>query len=180
MPLRLSAGVSKKVGLPNYGSLGASCHLELELDAGILERDPRALRQQIQRVHAICAGTVQEELDRNRNDSRPKDAETGEKEPSTESRKKNGPTGRSVRLDGNGERPNNGHPASERQINFLRVLAGQIRGLGVRRLESFCQRLCDQPPAALTASEAGELIDVLKAVRAGEIDLSDLLESDGR
>ena len=39
MPMKLNVGVSRKVGLPNYGSVGASCNLELELDATLLERD---------------------------------------------------------------------------------------------------------------------------------------------
>ena len=31
MPMKISVGLSKKVGLPDYGSVGASCHLELKL-----------------------------------------------------------------------------------------------------------------------------------------------------
>ena len=34
MPMKLNVGVSRKVGLPDYGSVGASCNLELELDSG--------------------------------------------------------------------------------------------------------------------------------------------------
>jgi hypothetical protein len=30
--LKLSVSTSKKIGLPDYGSLGASCGVELELD----------------------------------------------------------------------------------------------------------------------------------------------------
>ena len=37
MPMKLNVGVSRKVGLPDYGSVGASCNLELELDAGLLD-----------------------------------------------------------------------------------------------------------------------------------------------
>ena len=33
MALKLNVGVSRKVGLPAFGSVGASCHLELEVDA---------------------------------------------------------------------------------------------------------------------------------------------------
>ena len=36
MPLRLDVGVSKKLGLPAYSSIGASCNLEVELDDGLL------------------------------------------------------------------------------------------------------------------------------------------------
>ncbi len=32
MALKLNVGVSRKVGLPDYGSVGASCNLELEID----------------------------------------------------------------------------------------------------------------------------------------------------
>src|SRR5688572_16748158 len=32
MPLRLNVGVSRKIGLPEYSSVGASCNLEVDLD----------------------------------------------------------------------------------------------------------------------------------------------------
>ncbi len=39
MPMKLDVGVTRKVGMPDYGSVGASCNLELELDSGLLEKD---------------------------------------------------------------------------------------------------------------------------------------------
>ena len=36
MPLTLNVGLSKKIGQPDYGSLGASCNLAVELDANLL------------------------------------------------------------------------------------------------------------------------------------------------
>src|SRR5687767_219737 len=39
MPLTLNVGLTKKMGLPDYGSLGASCHVEVELDGSLLQCD---------------------------------------------------------------------------------------------------------------------------------------------
>jgi len=39
MPTKVSAGLSKKQGLPDYRSIGASCHVELEVDGQILDGD---------------------------------------------------------------------------------------------------------------------------------------------
>ena len=36
MPLKASIGLSRKVGQENYGSLGANCQLEVELDASLI------------------------------------------------------------------------------------------------------------------------------------------------
>ena len=47
MSLKLSAGISKKMGLPDYGSLGASCHVEVELAPGLLEHDLEGLHRHV-------------------------------------------------------------------------------------------------------------------------------------
>ena len=61
MPLKLNVGLSKKIGLPDYGSLGASTNFELELDAGIID-DPDRLRQQIRHLFALAKSSIEEEL----------------------------------------------------------------------------------------------------------------------
>ena len=66
MPLRLQVGLQQKVGLPDYGSLGASCHVELELDSHLLERDPGSFQQEVERTFAACRQAVQAELARQR------------------------------------------------------------------------------------------------------------------
>ena len=47
--LKLNAGISRKVGEPNYGSRGASVNVELELESGFRRRvglrKPRSSRQ---------------------------------------------------------------------------------------------------------------------------------------
>ena len=63
MPLRLNVGVSKKLGLPAYSSVGASCNLDLELDHGLL-RDPAGLRDQVRGAFAAAREAVEAELAR--------------------------------------------------------------------------------------------------------------------
>ena len=54
MPLKLNVGLSKKVGLPDYGSLGASCSVEMELDGSLLQGklDAFHAHEQLRRVRA--------------------------------------------------------------------------------------------------------------------------------
>ena len=47
--LKVSVGLSKKVGLPEYGSLGASCHVEVELDSALLQNDLEKFQQHVRR-----------------------------------------------------------------------------------------------------------------------------------
>src|SRR5580704_11486301 len=63
MPLRLNVGVSKKLGLPAYSSIGASCNLDLELENGIL-RDPAGFRDQVQGAFLAARKAVDDELTR--------------------------------------------------------------------------------------------------------------------
>ena len=36
MGVKINVGYCQKIGLPNYGSEGAHCNLELEVDSGLL------------------------------------------------------------------------------------------------------------------------------------------------
>jgi hypothetical protein len=62
--MKLNVGVSRKVGLPNYGSVGASCNLEMELDAGLLEKDLDGFHARIRGAYVAAHQAVHDELAR--------------------------------------------------------------------------------------------------------------------
>jgi len=64
MAITVNVGFSRKVGEPNYGSRGASVHLEVELDQGAIQ-DGEQCRREIERVFDQARDAVDRELHRN-------------------------------------------------------------------------------------------------------------------
>src|SRR6185437_14434890 len=62
MPLKLNVGLMKKIGQPRYGSLCASCHLEIEMESSLLERDADAFNDRVRRTFAVCRRAAEMEL----------------------------------------------------------------------------------------------------------------------
>ncbi len=171
MPLKLNVGVCRKVGQPDYGSLGATCNLELELSPSLLQDDPDAFQRHVRNAYVACEKAVDAQLaecqanasGNGQSQSRPRPQSRGE--PSASRQNGNGHQGNS----------NGGRPVTEKQLNFIRQLAGRIKGLGARRLETLSTNMFSKPVAELTSLNASGLIDTLKAVQAGEVDLQDAL-----
>lgn len=159
MPLRLNVGLSKKIGLPDYGSLGASVNLELELDSGAVG-DPDRLRHQIRHLFGMAQSSVEEKLSGHQQAELPNAGGNGHgRDPHT-----NGNGNGHSASNGNGSpRRSNGRTATQSQIRAIKAIASRQRlDLGPQ-LEHFGVRAVED----LGIQQASELIDDLKAQPAG-------------
>ena len=184
MPMTITTGLSKKVGTANYGSVGATCNVSFEAGHDLLEGDLAAFQQKVKNAFVACRQAVQDQLARELNAPASNNgAANTESVAATSGTSANGNGASGTAANGangngtNGNRANgNGHHISEKQLTFIRQLAGGIKGLGVRRLETLAQKMFNKPLAALTSMDGSGLIDTLKSIKAGEIDLNAVLE----
>jgi hypothetical protein len=165
MPLKLNVGVSRKLGLPDYCSAGASCNIEVELDAGLLQHDLGAFHGEVRAAFIAARQAVDDELVR----LQAQPASTSV--PATvngRGRRLGAPVqanGAPVRTNGVPTRANgtNGRapmPATANQVKAIRAIAR-------RRNTDLTGLLADEfgveMPEDLTLSQASGLIDQLKA-----------------
>jgi hypothetical protein len=162
-------GLTKKIGLPRYSSLGASCQLEVELDHAVLDHDLERFRQHARRAYSACAEAVQEELDRQQSSAAEPDSDSEATAPPH--------NGSSAATEEDQSSSTATLQATPRQLSFARQLATQIRGVGLRRLEALATARFQVPLATLSSSQASELIHWLKQLRAGTVDFDSLLEN---
>jgi hypothetical protein len=163
---KLNVGLTKKIGLPDYGSLSATCHVELETE-NVLQGDLAAFHERVQRIFAACRQAVNDELAR----QQPASRETGPRSPANGNGSKPAPANGRTSSRQNG----NGHGATTKQLDYAEQLAKQIRGVGKRGLEQLAQKMFGKPVSDLSAMDASGLIDTLKAIKADEIDVDQAL-----
>ena len=161
--LKLNVGISKKIGLPDYGSLGTTCNVEVEVDGRLIFDDLDGFHQKVQQAYVACVQAVNDELARQQGSSS-QASDATHTDPATSVATANG----------NGHR--NGGGASQKQLNYANQLASQINGLGVRRLEALANKMFGKPIAGLSSLDASGLIDTLKAIKEGRLDLNAALD----
>jgi len=144
MPLTLNVGVSKKRGLPNYGSVGATCNVAVELDAALLTSDQGGFQRQVRNAYAACARAVNEELARHGDDSHA-----------------SSDAGRSPT---NGSNRSKERKATASQIRAIHAIASQQR---IDLEEELQNRFGVNLPEALSIREASDLIDAIKSTPVG-------------
>jgi len=62
MGLKLTVGFQRKVGLPEYGSKGATCQVEIEIDPSLIERNPSGFQGKVAETFQACQRAVEHQL----------------------------------------------------------------------------------------------------------------------
>ena len=144
--LKLNAGLSRKVGQPDYGSKGAMVNVEVELSAELL-KDPEKLRRQIRGCFGVIREAIDAELGVNDQDGH--DPQEERWRPVNDPRGGNGSPSRSG-SSGNVSIANGrgSLPCTEKQVRALHAfsrragveLAAELRRLGVTTAEELSRR----------------------------------------
>ena len=164
MGVKINVGYCQKVGLPNYGSEGAHCNLEIEVDSSLLNNTD-AFQRRVQEIYAACRVAVESQLCQSNNVSRtPANQEPQQShEPASRDTQSH-----STRRNGTAQ----ASTASPKQSKYAEQLAAQVKGFGVQRLDNLCVRMYQKSFAALSGIEASNLIDTLREAKAGRLDLN--------
>jgi hypothetical protein len=144
MAVTVNVGFSRKVGEPNYGSRGASVHLEVELDRSAIE-DGERFRLEMERIFERVRDAVDRELQRNLPRSSEPQADLDECSEAIHSQ------------NGRNRAP---RPATSNQVRAIQAIA-QHRGVDLRQLleGEFNAKTVEE----LTIVDASQLIDRLKS-----------------
>ena len=163
MPLKLNVGVSRKVGLPDYGSVGATCNIEVELDGSLLKGNLEVFHAQVRHAYGAARQAVQDELAR----LQAAGTQASTKPSARDAVNGSGPGDGHAR--GNGEAvlagrttaegPRSGKPATASQVSAIRSIARQREVDLVAILRS---EFDVETPEDLTLRQASALIDRLK------------------
>ena len=62
MAMKISVGLQKKVGQPNFGSLGASCYVEFEIDPALIESNMDGFHNKVNGAFLACRQAVNAQL----------------------------------------------------------------------------------------------------------------------
>lgn len=164
MPIKTNVGLSKKLGLPHFGSVGASCSVEFELAGTLAGPDIERFQRQVRAAFVACRQAVEDELVRQRERSV---AAANHGRGQT-----HGPARHRTLTPASGA--SGASAASDKQLIYLRRLASQIPDVGLQGLDALVEHRCGKTVARLSAAEASRLIDTLKSVQAGTVQLNNL------
>ena len=151
MTARLTVGLSQKIGQPNFGSVGASCHIDFELESNLLNGEREQLTERIRETFLLCRQEVRRELAADI---------ARESEHVPESNPVNGSGGSANGHSQNGGRRTPARPATDAQIRAIHAIAAKAKVQVASQLES---EFGVRSPRELNLWQASELIELLKS-----------------
>jgi hypothetical protein len=158
--MKLNVGVSRKVGLPDYSSVGASCNLELEIDSGLIDRDLEAFHARVRDTYVAAHQAVHDELARLQAPGEPRTEAPDAGSSSRPGGNGHGSDKRSNHPSRFQEAPSRGRkPATPSQVKAIMAIARRQNADLVGMLR---QEFEATDPEELTLKQASELIDLLK------------------
>lgn len=168
MTMKVTVGLSRKVGQPNYGSAGASCHIDVELDQSLLDGDQRHLQERLRQALTVCRQVVERELAVDGSvQGVSRDREISPPGPSTPATRGPAPappgTDSPAIVEGvPGDIGDSGSPrlATPAQVKALQAIAGRGRVSLAAELQ---RQYGLRQPQQLTLRQASQMIDRLKA-----------------
>jgi hypothetical protein len=155
--LKLNAGLSRKIGQPDYGSRGATVNVEVELSAELL-KDPEKLRRQIRGCFGVIREAIDAELGVNGQNGH--DPQEERWRPVNDPRGSNGsPPGNGSSSTGSSTNGRGSLPCTEKQVRALHAFS---RRAGVELTEELRRRFGLTTAEELSRRQASEAIDGLK------------------
>jgi len=148
MPMKISVGLTKKIGETNYGSRGASINVELELESSLVG-EPAKLQERIRQIFGIVRTSLAEELNGNGH---------------CVAQQANGTNGHS-KPEGAGSNTGTRRAATQSQVRAIHAIA-KDQGIQLARL--LRGRYQVDRAEDLTIKQASELIDSLKSSKNGK------------
>ncbi len=163
MPTKVNLGLSRKAGLPDFGSIGASCHVELELDGQILDGDLDRFRQNVRRAYQACREAVENELAREGGIALPQTRPPSNGNGHSTGNGQHRANGNGYPNGSNGHHRGNGRSSTQSQVRAINAIAGRNR----IDLGPILSRFGVQSVQDLSIGDASSLIDELKGQPAG-------------
>ena len=150
MPLKLNVGLTKKIGQPDYGSLGASCYVEVELEHRLIETDLDGFHERVRKVFNACRQAVAGELAQQQGLAFSHRLANG---------RRNGSNGHDKHLENGAPPKDQTRRATASQVRALLAIADR-NGID---LTALTHDRYQNPVRELSIVEASQLIDELKS-----------------
>jgi len=173
MAIKINVGVNKKIGLPDYGSAGGHCNIEIEADNSILDNADQFL-QRVKDAYEMARQSVEEELSHHRPGGST-NGNTGQRTSQQREPARTEPAQQrqEYRPDYRSDNTTSGNRiASAKQQQFIASLVKGVKGLNWKTLDNYCSVQFGKNTSQLTPKEASALIEDLKAAKDGRKEIA--------